>query len=137
MTFCSCDSLGTSVESHDPNGITNVTTAFHKSGQLKLGAIQLFGSVMSLVPVSKSYDDDSVINSTPQHFLGQDDQNEGQHDFFGHVTPLVSALESSIASFCSLGQGNQNEVQYNFWGHVMPLAPAFASHGTTAFPGSR
>ena len=26
--------------------------------------------------------------------LGQDDQNKVQHDFFGHVTPFVSALAS-------------------------------------------
>ena len=30
----------------------------------------------------------------PLHFPGQDNQNEVQHDFFGHVMPLV--LESAV-----------------------------------------
>ena len=29
---------------------------------------------------------------TPFHSLGQDNQNEVQHDLFGHVIPAVSAL---------------------------------------------
>ena len=34
---------------------------------------------------------------TPLHSLGHDNQNEVQHDLFGHVMPLALALVSSDA----------------------------------------
>ena len=37
-----------------------------------------------------------IINGTI-HFLGQDNQNEVQQDFFGHVMPLVLAPKSKDA----------------------------------------
>ena len=38
------------------------------------------------------------------HLLAQDDQNEVQHDIFGHITPLVPALVSCDAN--SVVNGN-------------------------------
>ena len=56
----------------------------------------------------------------PLYFLGQDKQNEVQHDFFGHVTPLALAMTLHgadgiiIIPSHSLGPDVQNEVQHDF-----------------------
>ena len=57
----------------------------------------------------------TTLSKVPLHFLGQDDQNDVQHDFFGHATPLgISPGIVSMASLHFLGQDNQNEVQHDF-----------------------
>ena len=38
-----------------------------------------------------------VSSVTPFHLLGQDDQNEIQHNFFGHVKYMVLALAACDA----------------------------------------
>ena len=42
-------------------------------------------------------DGDGVINRVPLHLLGQDNQNEAQHDFYSHIIPLVPASASHDA----------------------------------------
>ena len=37
----------------------------------------------------------SVLSNEALHFLHQDNQNEEQHDFFGHMTPLPLALHNA------------------------------------------
>ena len=61
--------------------------------------IDLLCYVTSLALVPALCGTDSITNST-MHSLGQDNQNEVQHDFFGHVTPLspVSTSESANGS---------------------------------------
>ena len=58
-------------------------------------------------------------------------KSEVQHDFSGHVTPLVLVSASCdivpfITQLHSLCQENQIEIQHAFIGHVMPLT--LASH---------
>ena len=54
------------------------------------------------------------------HLLAQNDQNEVQYEFFGHVMTLVLVLTShdddsiKMAPLYSLNQDNQNEMQYDF-----------------------
>ena len=52
---------------------------------------------MTLASVSPDADD--VINA-PQHSLGQDYSNKVQHNFIGHVTPLVSCDASTGVTSC-------------------------------------
>ena len=67
----------------------------------------------------------TVCSMAPAHSLGQDEGNEIQHDYSGHVTPLVLALVPLAMTPLHLyAQHNPNEVQHNLSGHVMPLAPA-------------
>ena len=68
------------------------------------------------------------------HSLDQDDPNEVQHDFFVHMTPLLSVSGSgdagvlSIAPLHSKGQDNPNEIQHDIFGHVRTMALASLSH---------
>ena len=77
----------------------------------------------------------------PLHSEGKNNQNEVQHDLFGHVMPLALVLashnvndtgpaiilmpaSSSIAPKHSLGQDKWNHMQLDFSGTVIPLALA-------------
>ena len=66
----------------------------------------------------------------PLHSLGQDDQNDVQHNFFGHVISLASALylcnavNDTIAFFTSEKSMRCN---MNFWS-LTPLAPLLAAN---------
>ena len=62
----------------------------------------------------------TVLSMAPLHFKGQENGNEVQHDFIGHMTPLASVSVSYDAdtiinaiSVC-LSQDNQNEVKHEF-----------------------
>ena len=56
----------------------------------------------------------------PLHLLGQDNQNEMQHDIFGHMMPLALALASSDTYSVTKGiivfpgQDDRNEVKHHF-----------------------
>ena len=71
----------------------------------------------------------------PLYSLGEDDQNEIQHDFFGHLMPLALALTSCDAdsiingtiAFLSLRQLNLDTTW--FFDNVIPLV--LASHNTS------
>ena len=66
----------------------------------------------------------SASSMAPLHCLGQDNQNNVQHDFFclcdanGFSAHTVMSMES----LHSLGQDNQNEVQHYFFAYVMSMA---------------
>ena len=66
--------------------------------------------------------------------LVQDEQNEVQHDFFGHVTPMALASAShdvysiAIPPLHSLCPDDQSEGQHDFSCLVIPLALVLASH---------
>ena len=68
-----------------------------------------------------------VLSMVPLYSLGQNDQNEVQHDFFGHVMSLMMAFMSCDANgvingtITPLEKDNWNEVQHHFW-PLIPLA---------------
>ena len=77
----------------------------------------------------------------PLHLFCHDDQNEVQHGFFGHVTPLALAItsyhvdgivNSNTAFVMMMDDGNSG--QYGFLGHEIPLALAISiMNGIPAF----
>ena len=73
---------------------------------------------MYLVLTLASCDADGIASSV-MHLLAQDDQNEVQHNFFGHATPLALVVAShdvngiKMAPLHSLYQNNQDEVQHD------------------------
>ena len=90
-----------------------------------------------------------ALSVAPLHSLGQDNQNDGQHNSWSCETTgvcqhYVIQMISSTLPLHSLGQDDQIEVQHDFFGHVTPLAPVSVSHDadgivndTTAFFRSR
>ena len=80
--------------SSDANDIINDTIAFLRSRQPKWSTTIFLGHVMALVPGKHQC---HIMSMAPLHFLGQDNQNELQHDLFVHVMPLALASASSYA----------------------------------------
>ena len=72
---------------------------------------------------------------TAIHSLGQDRQNEVQHDLVGHVQPLLLTLASHDANAivndttAFLKSGWSQWCAYDLFGHVMPLALVLVSNG--------
>ena len=64
----------------------------------------------------------------PLYSLGQDDQNEEQHEFFSYVLPMachqhhIMPMPLSLPPLHSLGHNDQNEVQQDILGNVTLVA---------------
>ena len=87
----------------DADGIVNCTIAFITSRWLKSGETSLL--VMWQL---------ALASMILLHSLHQHSQNEVQCNIFGHVMPLVPALED-----------NQNQVQHDFLYHMKTLVPVW------------
>ena len=80
-----------------------------------------------------------ALSMAQLHLLPPDDQNEEQHDFFGHFMPLQPLLAPHVVhgivndTTACIGSGNKNEVQYNVFGHVIPLALVLSPNNTNGF----
>ena len=113
-------SLASASVSCDADNIINHTIAFLSSKCSKWGAARLLSCYRPLASASATNDADGTVNGTtkflrsrqlkwghvkvtalwiaPLISLGQNDQNDMQHDFFDHVTPLASLFVSHHAT---------------------------------------
>ena len=69
----------------------------------------------------------------PFHFIGQDNDNQMQCAFSGHVTPFAPASYDANGTIAFVYQANQNEVQHDIFGHVMYMELALASCDADGF----
>ena len=71
-----------------------------------------------------------VLSMSTLYILAQDNQNEVQHDLFGHVRLLALHDNDSMVNetITFLRSRKSNELLHDIFGHVIPLASA--SHDT-------
>ena len=130
MTVWSCNVIGTSVDSHDVNGIIIGTNTFVRSRQLKLGKVSPFWSCDAIGVVTSII----LMTSTMAQLcsLGQDHSKEVQHDILVMWNHLhwhkhhMIMMVSSMAPLQFLAQASQNKLQHDFLGHVTPLVSTLA-----------
>ena len=81
----------------------------------------LFWSLLPLAPALGSQDA-IALSMAPLHSLGQDYENEVQHDFMV-MWHHWDQYQCNMIPLHSLGQDDLNEVQHDSFSPVMPLAP--------------
>ena len=127
----------------DVNSIINYTTEFLWSMQSKWGITWHFqacdiiiSALVSLMPMA--------LSIAPFYSLGQDDQNEFQHNFFSHVITLALALVSNdddgiINGTTPFLKSRQSKwgATWHFWSCGAIGAATSIINGTIAFLRSR